>query len=187
MTDDLVASGIEKTALNKGDKIPDFNLNDAFGNQVSSTELLKQGPLVISFYRGGWCPFCSLELKALHEIHPQIKELGANLIAISPQLNKFSLENVEKNGFKFSVLSDIDNKVAESFGLVFGLSKHIANLYRFAFDLDLKAVNGSDNMALHIPATYICAPDGTIDYAFVDADHSNRLEPQQIIDFLKSK
>jgi len=184
-TDELVKSGIAKKALKKGDHIPPFELKDAHGNVLSSDELLKKGPLVISFYRGGWCSFCTLELRSLQQHWGEIKAHGGTLVAISPELPDHSRKTVETNHLEFYVLSDTDNRVAKSFGLVYELMKELANLYRLAFSLDLKKINGTDKFELPIPATYVVNRRGVIRHAFIDADYQKRMEPSEIIETLK--
>ena len=124
-TENLVKSGIAEMALNVGDRLPDFTLPNAKGEAVSSAELLKSGPLVINFYRGGWCPYCNLELNALQKAVPQIDALGTRLVAISPELPDKSLSTAEKNSLTFEVLSDKGNAVSKTFGLVFALAEEL--------------------------------------------------------------
>jgi len=186
MTDELVKSGIARKAVKEGDRIPSFGLKDAHGKTVSSGELLEKGPLVISFYRGGWCSFCSLELRALQKHHAEIIAHGGTLVAISPQLPDHSLQTVEKNHLEFHVLSDANNSVARSFGLVYELIKELANLYRLAFDLDLTKINGTDKFELPIPATYVVDRTGVIKHSYIDADYTKRMEPADIIETLKT-
>jgi len=185
-TDELVRTGIAAKTLKQGDQIPAFALKDAHGKTISSGELLKKGPLVISFYRGGWCPYCSLELRALEKHYDEIKAYKGTLIAISPELPDRALKTVEDKHLGFSVLSDTDNGVAKSFGLVYELMKELANLYRLAFDLDLREVNGTDKFELPIPATYVTDGSGVIRHAFIDADYTKRMEPTDIIEALKT-
>ena len=120
-TADLGASGILDQTLKVGDTIPDFALPNATGQTVNIRDLLAQGPVVIAFYRGGWCPYCNLELKALQNALASIQETGATLVAISPETPDNSLTTQEKNALTFPVLSDVDNQVARQFGLVFKL------------------------------------------------------------------
>jgi len=185
-TDELVRSGIAAKALKPGDSIPTFELKDAHGKTISSSELLKKGPLVISVYRGGWCPYCSLELRALEKNYDEIKAHKGTLVAISPELPNRALKTVEDKHLGFSVLSDTNNGVAKSFGLVFELMKELANLYRLAFDLDLTEINGTDKFELPIPATYVTDGSGVIKHSFVDADYTKRMEPTEIIEALKT-
>jgi peroxiredoxin len=180
----LFLSHIEKRALKAGDKMPEFQLNNHLGQLISSSELLESAPLIINFYRGSWCPYCNLELHALHEKEEEIKNLGAQLVAISPELPDGTLSSVEKHNLSFQVLSDIYNIVAEKFGLVFTLPDELKDIY-LGFGINLEKANGNNKWQLPIPATYIVASDGIISYAFVNPDYTKRLEPEEIIEILK--
>ncbi|MEQ8998415.1 MAG: peroxiredoxin-like family protein [Coleofasciculus sp. B1-GNL1-01] len=184
--EDLVNSGVADQSLKVGDKAPNFRLPNAVGKTVELQDLLSRNPVVISFYRGGWCPYCNLELRTLQQSLPEIKELGATLVAISPQTPDNSLSTVEKNDLEFEVLSDVGNQVAKDFGLVFVLPKELRPIYQ-DFGIDLPAHNGEDTFELPIPATYVIAQDGTIIHAFVEVDYTKRLDPKEIIAALKQR
>lgn len=164
---------------------PGFDLPDATGNTVDLAVLLQQGPVVLTFYRGGWCPYCNIELRALQAALPDIQELGASLVAISPQTPDQSLTTAEKNELEFSVLSDVGNKVAKDFGLVFALPESLRPVYA-NFGIDLPAHNGDDSFELPVPATYVIDQDGIVQFAFVNADYRQRAEPSEIIASLKN-
>jgi len=176
----LEISGIAGRALKAGDRIPDFDLPDATGKVVRSADLLAAGPLVISFYRGSWCPYCSLELKTLQQNLSEFRARGATLVAISPQTPDESLTTKEKNELAFPVLSDAGSKVARKFGLVFTLDETLKPIFK-AFGIDLLAHNGVDTWELPIPATYVVAKSGKIVSACVDVDYRNRAEPAEIL------
>ena len=185
-TERLMQSGLAEKGFQKGDKAPPFSLPNARGEVVSSTELLTSGPLVVSFYRGGWCPYCNLELRALQQALPEIKELGAQLVAISPELPDKTISTVEKHSLGFEVLSDVWNKVARKFGLVYSLDEELRPVYQH-FGFNIPAHNGDDSYELPIPATYVIDTEGTIVLSFVDADYTRRLEPTEIIGSLKRR
>lgn len=180
-TRQLVASGIEEQALQVGDKIPDFSLPNALGQLVNIRDLTRQGPVIISFYRGSWCPYCNFELAALNAALPQITAKGAQLIAISPQTPDNSFTTMEKHELEFEVLSDVGNQVAVQFGLVFTLPDSLRTIYD-SFGIDVAAHNGEASFKLPIPASYVVATDGTIVNAFVNADYSQRIEPSSLVD-----
>lgn len=184
-TEDLERSAIANQALTVGDQIPPVELPDAVGDRVSVQDFLAQGPVVISFYRGGWCPYCNLELRALQSTLPELTAMGAHLIAISPETPDNSLSTQEKNELTFQVLSDVGNQVARAFGLVFTLSETLRPLYS-NFGIDIPAYNGDETFELPIPATYIVQPDGTIAHAFINADYTQRMDPQEILTALKT-
>lgn len=180
----LVDSGIAEKSLKVGDKAPGFDLPNPKGESVGLEALLEKGPVVLNFYRGGWCPYCSLELKAYKEKLPEIEDLGASLIAISPQTPDNSLSTAEKNELEFEVLSDVGNKTADEFGLVFTLAEELHGLYK-NFGLDIPKFNGDDTWELPLPGTYVVDRDGTVKYAFANADYTKRAEPDDVISVLK--
>jgi len=176
----LVESGIADNSLKVGDKVPDFNLPNAAGEEVRLKEFLDKGPVILNFYRGGWCPYCNLELNAYQKHLPDINELGASLVAISPQTPDNSLSTAEKNELKFQVLSDVGNKVANQFGLVFKVPSELQEIYN-NFGITLPKFNGDESWELPMPGTYVIDKDGTVSYAFADADYTKRAEPDEVI------
>ena len=180
----IFMSHIEDGALKAGDMMPEFHLINHLGQLITSADLLGHGPLIINFYRGSWCPYCNLELHALQGKEEEIKKLGAQLVAISPEQPDGTLSSVEKHNLSFQVLSDIDNIVAEKFGLVFTLPEELKEIY-LAFGINLEKANGNDKWQLPIPATYIVNSDGVVNFAFVNPDYTKRLEPKELIERLK--
>jgi peroxiredoxin len=180
----LNAIGLSKSALKVGDRAPAFTLNDAYGKPVQLETLLQLGPVVVSFYRGGWCPYCNIELRGLQRALPRIKELGASLVAISPELPDRSISTQERNKLEFSVLSDLGNKVARSFGLAFKLPEDLLELYK-KFKHGLDDVNGEQGAKeLPIPGTFVVDRTGVVRLAFVEEDYTKRLDPDAIIESL---
>ena len=179
-TAELIASGAAERALKAGDKLPAFNLSDPEGKAVSSSDLLARGPLVISFYRGVWCPYCNMELQALEEALPKFRELGASLVAISPQNPVNSRKSVRQNNLTFPILSDPNNEVAAAFGLRFELQDYLVDLYK-SLKNDLPAFNGDPSWTLPMPARYVVGQDGIILYAEVNPDYTHRPEPEDMV------
>ncbi len=142
--------------------------------------MLDKGPVVLNFYRGGWCPYCNLELNAYQKHLQEINELGASFVAISPQTPDKSLSTAEKNELKFQVLSDVGNKIADQFGLVFKLPTELQELYN-NFGISLPKFNGDESWELPMPGTYVISKDGNVQYAFADADYTKRAEPDEVI------
>ncbi|WP_271768038.1 peroxiredoxin-like family protein [Aquimarina algiphila] len=178
--------GLVSKALKTGDQIPEITLPNAANKKMSVQELLLDKKIVLSFYRGGWCPYCNLELKALQDALPEIEKHGATLVAISPETPDNSLTTSEKNGLRFEVLSDLDNKIAKAFNLVFTLPEDLIEVYQ-GFKIDLEASNGNTAQQLPISATYIIDQNGTIIYDFIKEDYKERADPEEIISFLKTK
>ncbi|MDX8391485.1 MAG: peroxiredoxin-like family protein [Mariprofundaceae bacterium] len=181
---DLKCSGIDDQALKAGDMAPDFDLPELAGDRVRLVDVLKNGPVVISFYRGAWCPYCNLEMQALQAALPEIERVGGQLIAIAPELPEYAGQTRDKGNLTFPLLHDRDNILARKFGLVFALPAVLRSLYE-GFSIDLAASQGNDDFELPMPATYIVGKSGTIAHAFVDSDYTQRMEPSKIIDILK--
>jgi len=179
-TQDLTNSDILNGSLQVGEFVPDFTLPNQQGELRQLSSLLKNGPLIISFYRGGWCPYCNLELAALQSILPEIKASGASLIAITPETPDHSMSTAEKNDLSFEVLSDQGNAVARQFGLEFVIAEELRPIYQ-SFAIDITAFNGDASFTLPIPATYVVASDGKVIYKFADADYSKRAEPGDVL------
>jgi peroxiredoxin len=184
-TEALRASGIEHRALKPGAVAPDFMLPDAQGRCVRLQSLLRQGPVVLVFYRGGWCPYCNLHLRGFQRALPELQQFGAQIVAISPQLPDNSLNTQEKDELTFAVLSDVGNKVARRFGIVFQIGEELKKLYgKFGHPLDV--FNGPDGaQQLPVPATFLIDKEGVIRMAHVDVDYTRRLDPDDVIDNLR--
>ena len=184
-TDDLAASGVVDSSLQTGQAAPDFELPNVKGASVSLQKALASGPVVLSFYRGGWCPYCNLELRHLQDFLPQFEAAGATLIAVSPQTPDASLSTKEKDELEFEVLSDVGNKVARDYGLVFTLPENLHAMYGNPDGINLAKENGDASFELPVPATYLIDKSGTIKYAFAHADYTKRAEPEDVLEALK--
>jgi peroxiredoxin len=182
--DELRNSGLADRALRAGDRAPDFSLPNAGGRPVSLANALTKGPVILSFYRGGWCPYCSLELRAYQAILSDIRAAGGDLIAISPQTPDHSGAAAADNGLAFEVLSDQDNRVAALFGVAYPIPDVVKELGA-RFGNDLAAINGSQDGRLPISATYVIGPDRRILLAGVDPDFRVRLEPADALHALR--
>lgn len=182
----LAASGLAAGALRVGDTAPDFILPDVQGEPVRLRALLDNGPVALVFYRGGWCPYCNLHLRGFQRRLPEFRELGATVAAISPQLPDNSLSTREKAELAFPVLSDVGNKVARQFGLVFELSADLVELYR-QFGHALEDFNGAaGSKELPVPATFLLDDEGVIRLAHVDVDYTRRMDPDDVLEALKA-
>ncbi|MEI8669503.1 peroxiredoxin-like family protein [Pseudoalteromonas sp. B131b] len=184
--EELIAQHIKDNALQIGQKVENFSLANHKGENVELADLLKKGPVIISFYRGGWCPYCNLELKALNDYLPQFKTQSAQLVAISPQLPDETLSTAQKNNLEFDVLCDVSNKVAEQFGLLFTLDERIQALYT-QFGIDFEHYYGDKSFKLPLPATYVISQEGVITYAFLSEDYTLRAEPIDVMAALESE
>lgn len=181
--DEVKTSGILENALNVGDTAPDFMLTDQLGREYSLYSKLKQQPVILIWYRGGWCPYCNLTLHHMQTHLPEFQKLGADLLALTPELPDQSLDTTQKQDLEFTVLSDVGNEVAKSFGVVFKLNPDVAKIYQKSFGLH--EVNGDESEELPLAATYIIDQLGTIQYAFLHEDYRVRAEPEEIITALQ--
>jgi peroxiredoxin len=176
----LKASGIEQRALGVGDTAPAITLPNALGQAVQLQDLWQQGPLVLIFYRGGWCPYCNLELRAWQQQLSALTALGASLVAVSPQTPDNSMTTAEKNTLAYPVLSDSALSAAEAFGIAFTLHPELVDLYT-TFGNDLPELNGNGKWVLPLPATYVIDRNGRIVFAHIDADYRERAEPADVL------
>ncbi len=184
-TEALADTGIVEKAPKKGDKLMGFSLPNHNGETQTLESLLAKGPAVITFYRGGWCPYCNLELQAYQSVLSDISAAGATLIAITPELPDSSLSTIEKNDLKFEVLTDENSDYARNIGLVHSLAEELRPIYT-SFGIHVEAHNGTGQFDLPLAATYVVAQDGTIISSFVDADYTKRQEPSAVVDALQS-
>jgi peroxiredoxin len=182
-TAELIQSGQAQRAKKAGDLAPQFTLLDPDGKQVSSRELLARGPLVISFYRGVWCPYCNVELQALQEALPEIAGRGASLVAISPQTAANSRKSQRDNKLGFPILSDVRSEVANAFGIRFALPDYLVETYK-TFKNDLPAFNNDPSWVLPMPARYVIGTDGIIAYSEVNPDYTQRPDPSELLPVL---
>jgi peroxiredoxin len=178
--DGVVRSGAGAKAPRVGEKAPPFTLPDVLGNQVSLDSLLKMGPVVITFYRGQWCPYCDLQLRAYQGILERIKALGASLVAISPQTPDEGLSTAEKRNLEFSVLTDAGNRVARTYGLVWKVPAGLDAIWK-GLGVNLAASNGDTSNELPVPGTFVLGADGRIAFGHANADWRDRLEPAELL------
>ncbi|GMR15804.1 MAG: peroxiredoxin-like family protein [Gammaproteobacteria bacterium] len=179
-----LAKKMPSPGLTVGDKAPDFTLKNAFGNKVTLSNVLKKGPVILSFYRGAWCPFCSLQLHTLHKSMPTFKKYNAQLVLVTPQTPDKSKGQLEKGKYTFEVLSDLDSKVMKSYKLFYKLDADLVRVYK-KHGLDVESFNGKGRNVLPVPGTYVIDKNSVIRAAYADTDYKKRMEPQAIIDALK--
>lgn len=173
-----------KLALKVGDTLPDFVLPNAEGRLVSSRDLLAQGPLVIAFFRGDWCPFCNLTLAALEDALPRIEATKARLVAMTPDANGLALRAKHRNSLRYDVLCDIDNGVAMQFGIVYRVPDEYRKFLE-DYKCDLEARHGNDMWTLPMPSAFVIDRKGVIRYTFVNGNILERAEPDEIIKMLE--
>ncbi|QXP79430.1 MULTISPECIES: peroxiredoxin-like family protein [Winogradskyella] len=188
--DDIITKAKEfqqgKNAIKIGEKATDFKLPNPQGNLISLSNLIDKGPVVVTFYRGSWCPYCNLQLRALQAKLSKIKALGATLVAISPETPDGTLTNDEISKMEFIVLSDQNAKVASQYGVAWEVPEFLMEHMRVDRNLDLKKINNGNDTILPIPATFILGSDGIVKWSYVNVDYRTRSEPDEIIKALEN-
>jgi peroxiredoxin len=180
----LRETGVASRALKVGDAAPDFLLPDADGRLHSSVQLRRDGPVVLSFFRGGWCPFCTAELCALQAAKEEFERFGATLAVVTPETRDFPRQLRRTLGLDLKVLSDVDYGVALSYGVLFRVPEETKSHY-LELGFDFGARHGSPVWMLPIPATYVIDAEGRIRSAFVEPDFTIREEPERILESLR--
>ncbi|MEO1053011.1 MAG: peroxiredoxin-like family protein [Bacteroidota bacterium] len=185
-TRSLEDSGMGDGVLKVGDKAPVFELPNQNGQLISSEQLLKNGPLIITFYRGIWCPYCNTDLAYLKRYEDQVKDMGATMVSISPQTSNFNLQIIEQQRLGFDLLSDAQNDIAAAFGLRWEMVDPLRSLYNDNFRVSLPSYNGDDSWTLPVPARFIIETDGIIKYAEYSIDYTKRPNPDVLINELQT-
>lgn len=183
---ELRATGILDQAPRPGDKFPMFSLSNQDGINISLDNLLERGPVVVSFFRGMWCPYCVLELKALQASLAAFENTGATLVAISPQLSASNKQTVRQNNLSFDILSDTGNHLAEELGLAYRLGQELIDKVYKAFGANLSKFNGDESWRLPLSSRFIIDTDSTIVSADVDVNYRRRPEPDETHAILKA-
>ena len=180
----LRASGVLDATPRVGDVAPAFELRDQHGDVVSLDQRLRAGPVVLTFFRGGWCPFCTLALRAIEAIHGDVRKAGAAILAITPETAERAAETATRNDLSFPVLTDPGNAVARRYGLVWELSPELRRVYG-RLGHALPRINGTDDWTLPIPAGFVIGRDGRITTAHVDTNVARRLEPNAALEAVR--
>lgn len=181
--EDLQKKKIEEKSIKLGEIMPEFLLPNVKNEIINSNEILKNGKMIIAFYRGSWCPYCNLQLKTLQDYLTKIKDKKATLVAISPQSPDSSLTVVEKHNLTFEVLTDTDNLFAKQLGISFELQDFVLPYYQ-ALGIDLMHFNKNNDNSLPVPAVFVIDQNGKIIYKFVDANYMNRIDIDELLQTL---
>lgn len=176
----VAAAGLTRHALQVGQPAPYFTLPDANGQPQTLASLLQNGPVVLTFYRGNWCPYCNVQLRAYQQILPKLARYGATLAAVSPQTPELSSLTASEKELTFPVLSDVGNAVARQYGLAYGVGPEVGGALRSA-GIDLAAFNGTLDDELPLTATFLIGTDGLVAWAEVDANFKQRPDPTAIL------
>lgn len=172
-------------ALAEGDYLPDFALPDPAGRVVTSEALLARGPLVLAFFRGGWCPYCGATMRALEAVRGEIAAAGGTLVGITPDRPELAAATAATTGLGFPLLTDEGGRLASLCGLQFEMSEAHAAIYRRR-GLDFEALHAGTGWALPVPAMYVVRADGKVAYAFADPDYTSRAEPEALLKALRA-
>ena len=178
--EELFATGIEDRILQPGVLAPEFTLPDASGKPVHSADLLALGPLVVSFFRGRWCPYCMTELEAWRDLHAQLRQKHALFVAISPQLRRQNDFTVQQHALPFPVLTDLQCNTAESFGIAYTVPEYHRAYYRSIL-VNIPFVNGEESWRLPLPAVFVIGQDGRILFSEAHADFRVRPDPADVL------
>ena len=181
----LDAGEVTAQARREGEKMPPFLLPNAEGRLVDSAALLAAGPLVVTFFRGDWCPYCAATLDALEEVLPELSRAGGTLVAMTPEVGGRALAMKEGHDLRYEVLVDVDLEVAMAFGIVFRTPPLYADLLR-RHGVDLAERHGNPAWLLPVPATFLVGADGPVRHAWVNCDFTQRVEPADVVTAVKS-
>ncbi|RZA07743.1 MAG: AhpC/TSA family protein [Proteobacteria bacterium] len=184
-TAELKKQGIGKSAPKKGDTLPDFTLPKTGGGSVQLSELVKAGPVVVSFYRGSWCPYCTVQLLDFQKHLGDIQKAGGQLVAITPEETARSEEFAKGKGFQFPIAWDKDNAFAKQLNIVYALPTEMKKLHE-ELGVDLKASQGNDQWQLPVPATFVVDKNRVVQFAYIDVDYSKRAETSELVRAVKT-
>lgn len=182
---EIAASGVVERAPKVGETVKMFELPDSSGQSVRLADLLARGPVVLTWYRGGWCPYCNISLRGLLQALPKIREQGATLVAVTPELPDMAADTVKRNELTFAVLTDKGNEVARQYHVVYRVPQTVSAAMK-AFKIDLAKRNGDASDELPLGVTYVLDPKGVVRWAFVDADYRKRAEPADVVEALRA-
>ncbi len=182
---DQLHQQLPEPGLKVGEKAPDFVLPNAYGKPVRLYDQLEKGPVILTFYRGAWCPYCNIQLLVLNSSLSHFARYGASVIAVTPQNPDKTLEQVTRNGYPFEILSDLDSAVIKKYRLYYELPPEMRSLYKDRFGLDLAEYNGEGRYELPATGTFVIDHDGVVRAVEATTDFTIRMEPERIIAALK--
>jgi peroxiredoxin len=182
---DQLAKALPNPGIQVGEKAPSFSLTNSQGKKVTLESELAKGPVVLVFYRGAWCPYCNMQLRALKKNLPAFKKHNAQLVTITPQTPDKSEAQFKKEGYPFEVLSDLNNKVMKDYKLYFEPSSELVAVYK-KHGLDLEGFNGDGRTGLPVPGTFVIDQSGIVRAMKAQTDYKIRMEPADIIKALEA-
>ena len=182
-TEKLRRQHLGRSAPKVGDTFPDLTLSNSHGKKITLSQELKKGPVVISFYRGAWCPYCNLQLHAYQKRLPEIRAKGAQLIAITPEKPDLTAKMQNEKKYEFTVLTDPKNHLAKKLGLAFKLPNNLKKLY-LTFGINLEKSQGNASWELPVPATFVIDKSSKVLFSYIDVDYKQRADINKILDVL---
>ncbi len=177
--EDVKKLQLEDHCIKVGDTFPNFQLKNTTNQVIELNDLLQKGPIIISFFRGSWCPYCNLELRALQQKLSELEAKKVTLIAISPQLSSYSATLKKTLHLDFELLTDQDNHLAKQIGINFELQDYVSPIYQ-NLGIDLAVYNGNTQQELPIPAVFTLDSTGRVTYKFVDSNYMNRIDMEAL-------
>lgn len=184
--EEIRENGLKESALQKGDAIPDFSFKDIDGNTIQLSDVHQSELLVLNFYRGGWCPYCNMELREYERLKKSFEEQGAKIVGISAEVPQLAAQTTQKNAISFPVLTDVDAQFMKKVGIVFSLNEKTKKDY-VGFGMDFTQIHGNENYELPVPAVYVINKDMEIVFVHFEADYMTRIEPEQVLSAIKNK
>lgn len=183
--DDIRKNKLKENALQVGDYVPNMNLLDNSGDSSLLSDLIEQKFLILNFYRGGWCPYCNMELREYERLREAFNELNADIVGISAEISELANATTNKNALSFPVLTDVDAQLMKAIGIVFKLDE--ASKKEFEnFGMDFTKIHGNNNFELPVPAVYIINKKMEVVFAHFEEDYMTRIEPTELLHILKN-
>jgi peroxiredoxin len=177
----LTTALLHAAPLQKGDPIPDVTVRTEENQELKLRSLVAAQPTVLIFYRGGWCPYCTRHLSALVDIEADLKTAGIQMLAISMDQPSKIKQTPNRDSLQYTLLSDSDAAAAEAFGIAFTVPDDLVKKYKESYKIDLEAASGRAHHKLPHPGVFVISTDGVIQFAHVNEDYKQRLDPQEVL------
>ena len=183
---EIKTNKLKESALQVGDKIEDYSLTDIEGKSINLSTFIQSDYLILNFYRGGWCPYCNMELREYDRLKNDFKEQGANIIAISPEIPELANQTTDKNKLSYPVLTDTDSLFMKKVGIVFQLDEDSKREF-VNFGMDFTKINGNEDFELPVPAVYVINKNMEVVFVHFEEDYMTRLEPSELLEIIEKR
>lgn len=183
---EIKTNKLKESALQVGDKIEDCSLTDIEGKSINLSTFIQSDYLILNFYRGGWCPYCNMELREYDRLKNDFKEQGANIIAISPEIPELANQTTDKNKLSYPVLTDTDSLFMKKVGIVFQLDEDSKREF-VNFGMDFTKINGNEDFELPVPAVYVINKNMEVVFVHFEEDYMTRLEPSELLEIIEKR